>query len=405
MKKKIVYLWRYIFWGLSRIFVYTYLVPKFNLKIDKDADPIPNPPFIMISNHATFFDPWLIGHFSKYPLSIMMNEDGFKASAFTRWYQTQIGCFPKKKGASDYRAMKITLRMLKQGYAALIFPEGQTTWDGETQPIYPGVEKIVKFSKASLVMMHVRGNFLSKPWWADSFRKGSLHISRKVLKPEDIKSMSDKELLESIIKYINNNDIKDDITKKVTFSGYDLAKGLERFVWMCPFCEKEDCLTTDKNTISCSACEHSWDIDSHFNFKPNQNDANNIGDLHDLASWHKKKVKEKIASAGQKDILTKSDNAMYCNIDDHGRYLDYTSGRLILTKEEIVFKPAEKNDYAVRCSVDDIDDYVWQRKSDFEFRIDGKNYRFRFTNQSPMKWVYYFRYLNDFEKCEDRGYL
>ena len=92
------YIVRYIFWTLSRIFVYVYIRPKFNIADDTNYDPVPKPPFIMISNHATFFDPWIVGHHSNRPIAIMNNEDAFHAPWVIRWYLKNIGTFPKKKG-------------------------------------------------------------------------------------------------------------------------------------------------------------------------------------------------------------------------------------------------------------------------------------------------------------------
>ena len=100
MKKKLLYLYRFCFWAISRIFVFAYIRPKFNVVDDKNSDPIPKPPFIMVSNHATFFDPWIVGHYSKYPISIMNNEDAFHSPWVIRWYLKNIVTFPKKKGGA-----------------------------------------------------------------------------------------------------------------------------------------------------------------------------------------------------------------------------------------------------------------------------------------------------------------
>jgi len=59
LKNKLIYFWRYWFWQLSRLFVLLYIRPKFNFKLIKGSDKIPKPPFIMVSNHGTFFDPWI----------------------------------------------------------------------------------------------------------------------------------------------------------------------------------------------------------------------------------------------------------------------------------------------------------------------------------------------------------
>ncbi len=405
MNKKIHYLFRYLFWTVNRLFVYTYIRPKFNLVTAKNADRMPKPPFIIISNHGTFFDPWLVGHYSKYPLSIMMNEDGFKAAATVRWYLSKIGTFPKKKGESDYKAMKTALKELKLGYPLLIFPEGQTTWDGETQPIFPGIEKIVKRADISLVMMNIKGDFLSKPWWAENYRKGKVRVFRKVLNPIDIKAMSENELLDMIIKYIYQNDLKDKENLQIKFSGKNLTAGLERFVWICKNCKKEDTLYTSNNDIACSSCGASWNMDTHLRLKAIQTETAETGDLHDWSTWHKKILIEKIKTCSEDKLLTKSSNVIYCSININGKYIPIAEGTLSLTKKLLTFQPNTGNEHLFQLDVNEINDYVFQRKDTFECRCKEKSYRFRFTGHSPMKWVYYLRYLHNYEDCERRGYI
>ncbi|MCP4297323.1 MAG: 1-acyl-sn-glycerol-3-phosphate acyltransferase, partial [Proteobacteria bacterium] len=168
------------------------------------CDDYPETAFMSVSNHASFFDPWLISYPSKQPVSIMMNEDGFKAKAITRWYLEKVGTFPKKKGATDVRAMKTALKRLKANSPLLIFPEGQTSWDGETQPIFPGIEKLVKRTKLPLLMINLSGNFISRPWWSSVNRKGTIIVSRKVVSAETLNSMSPEEVSKMITDYIYN---------------------------------------------------------------------------------------------------------------------------------------------------------------------------------------------------------
>ncbi len=404
MKNKLIYFWRYWFWQISRVFVYLYIRPKFNFTLSKESDPIPKPPFIMVSNHGTFFDPWIVGHLSRYPLSIMNNEEAFRAHPVTRWYIKQIGTFPKKKGASDYKAMKTTLRRMKLGYPVLIFPEGQTTWDGETQPVFPGIEKIIKLTRAPLVMMNVKGNFLSKPWWSYHYRKGRVLVTCKVIPADNVASLSQEDILKRLIIHIHNSDIKDPQNRQVAFRGERCAEGLEHFVWLCKTCRSEDTLVTEGNTITCTHCGSRWTIDPHCRLTPVDEKSAEIGDLHDWARWHKQMTIDKIATANASTPLTVSNDVVHCETDPNGKYNDYAAGTLSLTKETFQFVSRDGNG-SFTLKTDKVSDYVYQRKELFECRTESDNYKFRLPGHSPMKWVYYFRYLNNFEACETRGYL
>lgn len=400
MKNKLIYIWRYWFWQLSRVFCYLYLRRKFNLKVDGGDCKIPKPPFIMISNHGTFFDPWLIGHFSRWPLSIMNNEDAFKAPAFSKWYMKQIGTFPKKKGASDFKAMKETLKRIKLGYPVLIFPEGQTTWDGKSQPIYPGIDKIVKMSKASLVIMNLKGNFMSKPWWANSFRRGEVSVSWNVFAPEEIKAMKTDEIVEAINKGIEANDVKGLKNKGSLFKGKELASGIKRFLWKCPSCFSSDSFMEEGNNLSCSKCNKKWEFDSVFNITG----EDSPGDLLDWSQWHKDEVKKELLQISDSEIVTINEPVVYHKIAEDGKMIPLAKGKLKLTKNKMTFT-AQENDKSFVLSVSEISDYVYQRKDIFECRSGDKSYRFQIIDGSPMKWVYYFRYLNNWAKYEEKGLI
>lgn len=359
----------------------------------------------MVSNHGTFFDPWLIGHLSPYPLSIMMNEEGFRAPKFVQWYLRNVGAFPKKKGESDVGAMKYTLKTLKEGYPVLIFPEGQTTWDGKTQPIYGGIESIIKRSKLPLVMMRITGNFISKPWWSENSRKGKVTIHRDILSPEQLAQMKKEEIRDAVIRFISNSDLENEEMKQVEFTGQPAAERINRFMWMCPSCMVEDHIKGEGDKVFCTKCNAGWTLDTHFYLHPANERATEIGSLLDWSHWHKERVKEKISLAADSEVLTFNDGVHYCNVTDTGEYPTISVGKLELTSQSLSFTPSDGATEPFVLPVSRVNDYVFQMKTIFECRADGNLYKFRFEDDSPMKWVFYFRYLNNYAECEERGYI
>jgi hypothetical protein len=406
MKEKLIYFYRWLMWNLlSRPFVSLSIKPKYRYARTPDSQPFPRPPFILIANHGTFFDPWMIGVFSPYPIAYMCNDDAFRGSAISQWYLKSIGAFPKKKGASDFKAMKTTIGLLRNGYPVGIFPEGQTTWDGETQLLYRGIEKILKKAACPLVLARIRGNFLTKPWWADTMRKGRILISLQVLSADVLAAMSDDRLFEIIKAGIYQNDITDESNRKASFSGNDLAVGLERFVWMCMHCGSEDSLVTTGNHIRCRSCEKSWQIDAWCRLKPERGDVGSFVDINEWAAWHREKVIERVHRADAKTILAQTPKTALLTEDDQHRFLNRGTGRLTLTKDNLSFEPDDITMPTLRFPVGDIQNQVIQRKDVFEITVRGIDYRFAFDHRSPMKWMYYVRYVKGYEECEKRGFL
>jgi 1-acyl-sn-glycerol-3-phosphate acyltransferase len=405
MPSKLEYIIRNLFWFSNRPFVYLFMKRAFNFVTTADSDRVPDPPYVMVSNHSNFFDPWIVGYQARHALFIMMNDDGFRGSKFQQTYLHAIGAFAKKKGAHDYRAMKYTLGLLKSGFPVLIFPEGQTSWDGETQPIYSGIEKIIKRGKCPLVMMHLHGNFLSKPWWARRRRRGKIVVQIKSLDAARLASMGNEELLGTIRSYIYNNDIKNPANREVAFSGTGLAEGLERFVWICRQCEAEDALVMSGNTITCTACSATWEINAYCDLKPRMPNIAPAGDLHDWVAWHKQQVKERLAEAMGDAIITDSHDVVLQTEEGRGNgFIDRRAGTLVLTPKEIRFIPDDSSATLMEWELEKIEDYVIQAKDIFEFRVGKQYFRFVFDGHSPMKWIFYMRYMKEFDEVEQRGF-
>ncbi len=406
MKKQLLRFTHWISHILSFSFVWLYLHPRYRPRTVKGSDRIPRPPFVMLGNHGTFFDPWLVGRYSMRPVFYMCNDDAWRAGPVTRTYLDLIGAFPKKKGGVDYKALKTTLRCLGQGSPVCIFPEGQTSWDGETQLIYKGMERLIRKAAVPVVLFNLCGNFLIKPWWAETRRTGRVLIHVKVLTPERIESMSDDELFAAIKQGVYHNDIKDERNRDVRFSGHDLTLGLERFVWICMHCGAEDRLVTQGSEISCRACGGRWRMDAHCRLESLVDGVSSLGDLKDWSDMQRERVITRVKETSGGAEVTHSDGVVLQTLADDGyTFLDRAAGRLSVTKETLTFDPETDKAFALSVPVDEIRDMVIQKKDICEIRHGEHYYRFLFKGHSPMKWVHNLRYLRGYEQLEERGYL
>lgn len=280
-----------------------------------------------------------------------------------------------------------------------VFPEGQTTWDGETQPLFPGIEKIVKKVNCGLVLIKFQGNFLTKPWWAKVTRNGRVLVTAKQISHEEIASLSSEEILQLYKDYIYQNDIKDPENLAYPFKGKKLAEGLERFVWICMDCGCEDTLVTEGDTITCKSCGKSWNIDAHCRLSANTENTQCLHDLKDWSDMLKQKVKDKIKA--NPEILTQSQDVIMQTENDKYVFENIDKGTLVLTSDNLTFK-SQSNTY--NWPIEKISNYVIQKKDIFEFNCEDKLFRFVFNRKSVMKWIFYVRYLKGYEEIESRMY-
>jgi len=388
------------FWTFNRFLFKHKLKNSFNYQYDSNCDDYPETAFMSVSNHASFFDPWLISYPSEQPVSIMMNEDGFKAKAITRWYLEKVGTFPKKKGATDIRAMKTALKRLKDNSPLLIFPEGQTSWDGETQPIFPGIEKLVKRTKLPLLMINLSGNFISRPWWSSVNRKGTIIVSRKVVSAETLDSMTPEEVSKMITDYIYNNDCKSEKLQAVEFKCATPAEGAHRLLWKCPSCNAEDTLVESAKAMTCSSCNKEITITP--NLRVENSGSKSVNDIYDWVQFQKKTILENIETCKDSVELTQDDSVRLVDVDYSGQVITLDSGSLSLTINELTF--AGENETLV-FPIDLISIPVFQQKDILNFDDEnGSGIRLSIDKGTLYKWLAYIRYLKGYDEAEKRRY-
>ncbi|MGM0460980.1 MAG: lysophospholipid acyltransferase family protein [Fibrobacterota bacterium] len=392
---------RQFFWYSNRVGSALFLKRKFNISLDTEAEKLPPPPYIIVSNHANFFDPWIVAHYTPKSAAIMMNEFGFNTSRITKKYLEMIGCFAKKKGQSDSSSVKKAMKSLRSGHPLLIFPEGQASWSGKTQPIYPGIERIAKKTQVPLVIYRMTGNFVSNPWWSTGpARKGTIKIHRHVLSAEEVKKRSPESLRRDIIAGIANNDVKECSTH--SFSGSELTRGMENVLWLCPHCKFTDALETGGDQCRCSHCG------TRYHFSPSLQVSTDISipSLEDFYDWtvlQKEYILHHLSAAeSSREVLISNSGISQVKVDYRGRPIMLDTGTLHLSSDTLVF---EGEDGRQTFDCNEIHTPVFQGKDILEFDYKKSNYQFRFASCAVYKWLTYLLYMKGYEQWEETGYI
>ncbi|WP_078428506.1 lysophospholipid acyltransferase family protein [Alkalihalobacterium alkalinitrilicum] len=111
--------------GLFRsFFSTTYRVETIGLEnIPKDG------PVLLCCNHIHYFDPPFLGSYVPRKVHYMAKAELFKVPVLGRLV-AGVGAFPVKRGSGDKQALKLGLKILKDGEALGLFPEGTRSKDG-----------------------------------------------------------------------------------------------------------------------------------------------------------------------------------------------------------------------------------------------------------------------------------
>ena len=114
-------------------------------------------PFIIISNHNSMLDPFVLAYkLKRYPITFLGKKELTK-SRFGKWLFSQLGMIPVDRGNTDMEAMRACMKVLKSGGVLGIFPEGTRHHEGVMEHIESGVALIALRSSVPLIPVYIKG--------------------------------------------------------------------------------------------------------------------------------------------------------------------------------------------------------------------------------------------------------
>ncbi len=107
-------------------------------------------PLVVVSNHASNFDPPIVSISVRRPVSYMAKEELFKIPILKQAIEL-YGAYPVSRGTADRNAIRNALEYLKDGWAVGIFMQGTRTPDGRITDPKRGAALIAAKAKAPLI--------------------------------------------------------------------------------------------------------------------------------------------------------------------------------------------------------------------------------------------------------------
>jgi 1-acyl-sn-glycerol-3-phosphate acyltransferase len=121
-------------------------------------------PVLVIANHQSFLDPWLVGLAVKRHLTYLARKTLFKNPAFAAVIRSVNAVAIDQEGVGK-EGIKTVVEQLHQGRAVLVFPEGSRTPDGVMHPLRPGIHLLLRRSAAAIVPVGIAGAYDAWPIW------------------------------------------------------------------------------------------------------------------------------------------------------------------------------------------------------------------------------------------------
>jgi 1-acyl-sn-glycerol-3-phosphate acyltransferase len=141
-------------WGVARLF---FQVRFAGVEHVPQAGPV-----VLAPNHVSYMDPVLVTIPLHRPLHYMTLEPFFRVrglGVLIRWCRA----FPVREDELDRPAIRTAMRVLREGDALVIFPEGGRSPDGRLQPFRPGAFRLALQADAPVVPVTISGAHAAWP--------------------------------------------------------------------------------------------------------------------------------------------------------------------------------------------------------------------------------------------------
>ena len=128
----------------------------FRLRVIHRERMIQTGPVILAMNHQSYLDPPFAGIACDRAVYFLARRTLMDVPLLG-WVLPKLNVIPVNQEGIDRSALKALIRVLKSGNAALVFPEGARTLDGNLQPAEPGLGLVIAKTLAPVVPMRIFG--------------------------------------------------------------------------------------------------------------------------------------------------------------------------------------------------------------------------------------------------------
>ncbi|HSF03417.1 MAG TPA: lysophospholipid acyltransferase family protein [Solirubrobacterales bacterium] len=112
---------------------------------------------LIVSNHSSVLDPPLIGSVCPRQLTFLAKAELFRIPGFG-WLIRRLGARPLRREGADPSALRMAQRVLGEGRALLVFPEGTRGEEGVLREAKAGAALLAVQSGATVIPAYVRGS-------------------------------------------------------------------------------------------------------------------------------------------------------------------------------------------------------------------------------------------------------
>ncbi len=161
-------------------------------------------PFVIVANHASVMDGFILAGASKRELFIMVKKEAFE-NPFSGWYLRKVLSFPVDRSKPDSQAIRKAMKILNDGNNLGIFPEGTRNLEGKVSEFKAGAIRFATKKRIPIIPAYIGGSHLLTPEGKSFPRPAKMCAA--FMKPIDTKAeleagRTEEDLLDMIYEQI-----------------------------------------------------------------------------------------------------------------------------------------------------------------------------------------------------------
>jgi len=138
----------------------------YRLEVDGLANLPPDGPLLLIANHTSVLDPFILGASLPAHLAQQVYYLGFESffrNPLVAWWGRRVRVIPVGECRYLSRALQTAARVLRNRKILCVFPEGQRSATGQLQPFYKGTGILARELLVPVLPTYIRGAFEAWP--------------------------------------------------------------------------------------------------------------------------------------------------------------------------------------------------------------------------------------------------